>query len=599
MAVSLRFYKKLLRTTFSIIAVIILLLQVATPTIYGQTKIDDEQKKLYRMGISYYDIAACGVAANSSSLTDSGGALYMLGDSITVGAQQQLETEIKEKGYTAFINASESRSIKKAGTTEGFKTSGLDAIETDAVNIKDAKVVVIALGTNQDSEFDKAMKQLIDKVKATNKDAEIYWVNVFSKIPDKDKINDSIESVANKNDVTLIDTSGEDIPLGKDDIHPNTPGQQAFAEIVADSITKGVTDEKPVADCSCAADSGVQLSGKDNGEKIFNFFVSKGLTPFQAAGIAGNMFHESGWEPQTAEGLGGQKTSADEFMAGRGGPGWGIVQFTPGSKFINPTKAAKKDPNDLSVQLEFVWTQLQGKGPVPEEPIILKQIKATKNVEEAVKAFQGTQGAGGQYRGYERPADQAGSVPERTKKAKELLNAVGSGGGGGAMASGTDVSCELDANNAATGEYSLPVDKKWFSSNKDWFTKPHHDYPSADIPVPSGNKIFAVVGGSVTQIGSGYGGGYGTSVYVKDKDGIIHIYAHGTPGSVKVSVGDEISAGKLLMLSDNSGHSTGAHLHYEIRDGGTKRCPQSLLEAIGESKPTPSIKELPSSGCTN
>ena len=195
----------------AVVMTTVLLFYISLPTVYGQTRIDDEQKKLYRMGISYYDIAACGVAASSSSLTDSGGALYMLGDSITVGAQQQLETEIKEKGYTAFVNGSESRSIKKAGTTEGFKTSGLDAIDTDSANIKDAKVVVIALGTNQDSDFEKAMKQLIDKVKATNKDAEIYWVNVFSKIPNKDKINDSIESVANKNDVTLIDTSGEDI----------------------------------------------------------------------------------------------------------------------------------------------------------------------------------------------------------------------------------------------------------------------------------------------------------------------------------------------------------------------------------------------------
>lgn len=45
------------------------------------------------------------------------------------------------------------------------------------------------------------------------------------------------------------------------------------------------------------ANTNVNLSGNDNIERVYNFFLSKGLTAQQAAGIAGNAMAESGGDP--------------------------------------------------------------------------------------------------------------------------------------------------------------------------------------------------------------------------------------------------------------------------------------------------------------
>lgn len=70
------------------------------------------------------------------------------------------------------------------------------------------------------------------------------------------------------------------------------------------------------------------LRGKNNGEKIFNFWVDSGLTAQQAAGITGSMFHEGGYSPFR------QEESNVGYRAYWPRGGWGIAQFThdPGQR---------------------------------------------------------------------------------------------------------------------------------------------------------------------------------------------------------------------------------------------------------------------------
>ena len=42
-------------------------------------------------------------------------------------------------------------------------------------------------------------------------------------------------------------------------------------------------------------------------------------------------------------------------------------------------------------------------------------------------------------------------------------------------------------------------------------------------------------------------------------------YAHGTPGSICVKPGQTVKRGEKIMLSGNSGNSSGPHLHFEVR----------------------------------
>lgn len=71
----------------------------------------------------------------------------------------------------------------------------------------------------------------------------------------------------------------------------------------------------------------------------------------------------------------------------------------------------------------------------------------------------------------------------------------------------------------------------------------------------------------------GCGGGYGNYVWINHGNGKETVYAHLT--SVAVSTGEYVSAGQYLGTVGSTGHSTGAHLHYETRYNGVKYDPLS------------------------
>jgi uncharacterized protein (TIGR03382 family) len=112
-----------------------------------------------------------------------------------------------------------------------------------------------------------------------------------------------------------------------------------------------------------------------NDQAAFNFFVQKGLTGFQAAGIVGNLDQESGVSPTSVQ---------------SGGPGRGIAQWSVGGRW--DTSAGDnvhayatqqgESQTSLNLQLEFIWYELQnfsGYG--------LAQLRATTNVTDATVAF--------------------------------------------------------------------------------------------------------------------------------------------------------------------------------------------------------------------
>lgn len=100
-----------------------------------------------------------------------------------------------------------------------------------------------------------------------------------------------------------------------------------------------------------------------------------------------------------------------------------------------------------------------------------------------------------------------------------------------------------------------------------------------------GTQVVAAAGGTVvaTYTGCshnwgkyyscGCGGGYGNYVWINHGNGKETVYAHLT--SVAVSTGQYVSAGQYLGTVGSTGHSTGAHLHFETRYNGVKYDPMS------------------------
>lgn len=90
-----------------------------------------------------------------------------------------------------------------------------------------------------------------------------------------------------------------------------------------------------------------------------------------------------------------------------------------------------------------------------------------------------------------------------------------------------------------------------------------------DYSVASGTPVKAAVGGVIEHIGwenaSNRSQGFGYYVRIRHADGSLGYYGHGLAGSSTLRVGNQVSAGTVIMKSGNTGSSTGPHLHFEVR----------------------------------
>ncbi|MBQ7956067.1 MAG: M23 family metallopeptidase [Lachnospiraceae bacterium] len=90
-------------------------------------------------------------------------------------------------------------------------------------------------------------------------------------------------------------------------------------------------------------------------------------------------------------------------------------------------------------------------------------------------------------------------------------------------------------------------------------------HKGVDWAIPTGTKVVASSGGTVTKAGWASSGGY--VVYIKHPDGRETRYKH--LSKVLVKVGQKVKQGETIARSGNTGVSTGPHLHFEMWINGT------------------------------
>jgi len=94
-----------------------------------------------------------------------------------------------------------------------------------------------------------------------------------------------------------------------------------------------------------------------------------------------------------------------------------------------------------------------------------------------------------------------------------------------------------------------------------------------DIAVPTGTPIRAAASGSVAIAGAV--GGYGNYTCVDHGGGLSTCSAH--QERILVSVGQSVSQGQIIGITDCTGHCLGPHVHFEVRVNGEAVDPMGYL----------------------
>lgn len=83
-----------------------------------------------------------------------------------------------------------------------------------------------------------------------------------------------------------------------------------------------------------------------------------------------------------------------------------------------------------------------------------------------------------------------------------------------------------------------------------------------DLDAPAGTEVKAAFAGKAVRCETNdY---YGNFIIIDHPErGISTLYGH--LDEIKIRPGDEITAGQIIALSGNTGRTTGAHLHFEVR----------------------------------
>lgn len=112
-----------------------------------------------------------------------------------------------------------------------------------------------------------------------------------------------------------------------------------------------------------------------------------------------------------------------------------------------------------------------------------------------------------------------------------------------------------------------------FGERKDPMGPGRDFHPGIDIAADQGTPIAAAASGRV--ISTGPDGGYGNLIVLDNGNGVTTRYAHCS--QIFARVGDTVAAGQTIGAVGSTGHSTGPHLHFEVRVGDTPVDPQQYL----------------------
>jgi hypothetical protein len=206
----------------------------------------------------------------------------------------------------------------------------------------------------------------------------------------------------------------------------------ATSDATSDSSPASTDDSSATSDNSdstcCPTDTGGTtggtLTGTDNIQETFNYFVSAGFSAAAAAGIAGNFMQESGG------GVTIDPTAGNQSAGGIAGFTTGSLSMSAMESWVN---SHGEDPTSLKGQLDFVEYFI-----TQETPSIAQDMKSVTSAEDAAVTwendFEGCLGS----RGTGNPNAPGSCMQnQRIQYANEVYGLYGGGGSGGSTTTTT------------------------------------------------------------------------------------------------------------------------------------------------------------------
>lgn len=100
-----------------------------------------------------------------------------------------------------------------------------------------------------------------------------------------------------------------------------------------------------------------------------------------------------------------------------------------------------------------------------------------------------------------------------------------------------------------------------------------------DMAQGCGATIYAAGPGEVITAGTYQG--YGNTVRIDHGDEVVTLYGHMQWESLRVTIGQSVTAGAPIGAEGNTGKSFGCHLHFEVRKSGSPIPPEPFMAGLG------------------
>ena len=129
---------------------------------------------------------------------------------------------------------------------------------------------------------------------------------------------------------------------------------------------------------------------------------------------------------------------------------------------------------------------------------------------------------------------------------------------------------------AYQGTYRWPLSAGIVSS--EFGRRRHKAHEGLDIAADEGEPVYASAAGKVLYADSRMRG-YGNVVIIRHDGMMTTLYAHNQ--KLKVGLGDTVEQGQVIALLGSTGHSTGPHVHFEMRRTNVAVDPRGVLPKSG------------------